>query len=200
MKWLPFLLTASTAVSSSAALPAEELHPPLGSGVYMQTVTEPRFETHDGLALVRMLQELEAKQTLLQKQAAEAKAAAERTEKIDATIKRLRKHVGHTPYVFSGITPAGWDCSGLTLWFYQEALGIELEHSAGDQAKYGTKTDDPKPGDIVAFYYTGQKRPYHVGIYIGNDQFIHAPKPDRPTSIDNAYTWANNTEVAYIRY
>jgi cell wall-associated NlpC family hydrolase len=172
----------------------------LGSGVYVQTVTAPDFYDDGELPLVRMLQKLEAKQTLLAQQAAAAEAAAERAEKIDATIKRLRKYVGHTPYVFSGITPSGWDCSGLTLWFYDQALGIEIKHSAGDQAKYGTVVTDPAPGDIVAFYYTGQKRPYHVGIYVGDNMFIHAPKPDRPTSIDNAYTWANNTEVAYIRY
>ena len=199
MKWLPFLLTASTAVSSATAIPAEDLHPPVGSRVVISQ-TAAVTSTDGPVDFFQKLEGYTKAQTLLEQQIAAQKAELARSAQIDATIKRLRTHVGRTPYVFSGITPQGWDCSGLTLWFYDQALGIKLEHSAREQAALGQKVDAPKPGDIVAFYYTGRKTPYHVGIYIGNDMFIHAPKPDHRTSLDNVYTWTNNTKVAFIRY
>lgn len=200
MKWLPFLLTASTAVSSTPATLAE-VNPARGSETVQQSVQEAPVWLFNHEKVQTQLEEYAEAKAAAAEEAKKIKAAEiERAKSMAATIKQLKKYVGRTPYVFSGITPSGWDCSGLTRWFYQESLGITLEHSAVGQAKLGEVVDAPTPGDIVAFYYAGQKNAYHVGIYIGDNQFIHAPKPSRPTSIDNVYEWANNTEVAFIRY
>ena len=80
------------------------------------------------------------------------------------------------PYVYAGADPiTGFDCSGLTMYVYQQ-LGIHLLHWTGYQIHEGTPV--PRwalaPGDLVFFYDEGGV-PGHVGIYIGNNQFIHAP-------------------------
>ena len=78
-------------------------------------------------------------------------------------------------YVYAGADPKkGFDCSGLTMYVYAQ-LGISLNHFSGDQFHEGYRIlrSQLKPGDLVFFY--GKKVPEHEGIYIGNDQFIHAP-------------------------
>jgi cell wall-associated NlpC family hydrolase len=76
-----------------------------------------------------------------------------------------------TPYVWGGAAPGGFDCSGLVMWAYAQ-VGVSLPHSSYAMWGYGVPVsrDQLAPGDIVFFDGLG-----HVGIYIGNDQFIEAP-------------------------
>jgi cell wall-associated NlpC family hydrolase len=80
-------------------------------------------------------------------------------------------------YVWGGANPlSGFDCSGLVMYVYAQ-LGIGLTHFSGAQWNEGTRiltTDDLAPGDLV-FFYPEARGPDHVGIYIGNGEFIHAP-------------------------
>jgi len=121
------------------------------------------------------------------------------TDNVDSAIKQLKKYVGKTWYVFSGATPGGWDCSGLTMWFYEQ-LEIELEHRASIQDDAGIKTNNPKPGDLVVFKYNGSKQAYHVGVYIGDGKMIHAPKHGHLTRIEDIETFAGNySKISYRR-
>jgi len=121
---------------------------------------------------------------------------------IDLALADLAKYVGVTPYVLGASTTSAWDCSGLTLWFYETYRGITLPHSATSQQKEGTIVDAPIPGDIVAFTNTGFENAYHVGIYLGGDLMIHALNPDKDTLIQNVTQFADSedSKVAYIRY
>ncbi len=88
----------------------------------------------------------------------------------------VKQFIGYR-YVYGGSTPkGGFDCSGLTMYVYKQ-FGVSLSHSATAQSKQGTKVSksDLQPGDLVFFsnYKTG-KGIGHVGIYIGNNQFVHA--------------------------
>jgi peptidoglycan DL-endopeptidase CwlO len=76
-----------------------------------------------------------------------------------------------TQYVWAGSQPGGFDCSGLVMWAYAQ-VGVALPHSSYGQYGYGVPVsrDQLAPGDLVFFDGLG-----HVGIYIGGDQFVHAP-------------------------
>ncbi len=76
-----------------------------------------------------------------------------------------------TPYVWGGAAPGGFDCSGLVMWAYAQ-VGVSLPHSTYALFAMGVPVsrDQLEPGDLVFFDGVG-----HVGIYIGGDEFIHAP-------------------------
>jgi cell wall-associated NlpC family hydrolase len=120
----------------------------------------------------------------------------------DQSLLELRSYVGTTPYVLGGSTPRAWDCSGLTLWFYETYRGITLPHSATAQQRGGTEVLAPIPGDIVAFTRLGFQNAYHVGIYLGGGLMIDALNADKDTVIQdvNGFSKSNSIKVAYIRY
>ena len=79
------------------------------------------------------------------------------------------------PYKYTGDTPAGFDCSGLVRYSYLTA-GMDLPHGTksllGITRSVGLK--NARKGDLLFFIQSGKKYS-HVGIYVGNDQFVHAP-------------------------
>jgi cell wall-associated NlpC family hydrolase len=97
-----------------------------------------------------------------------------------------------TRYVYGGRSPeTGFDCSGLIAHAFAQSLGLALPHNALAQSRVGTpvKRRDLAPGDLV--FYNTRNAPFsHVGMYIGNGRFIHAPKPGgrvRAESLDTPY-------------
>ena len=70
----------------------------------------------------------------------------------------------------------GFDCSGLVSRVFQQVAGIVLPRNSASMSKVGDKIDksDLQPGDLV-FFNTRRKPNSHVGIYIGDEQFVHAP-------------------------
>lgn len=82
-----------------------------------------------------------------------------------------------TGYRFGGKNPdAGLDCSGMVSYVFDKAADIKLPGSAADIAKKGRTVDvaSLKPGDLV--FFNTRNKPYsHVGIYIGDGRFVHAP-------------------------
>ncbi|HBV96948.1 MAG TPA: hypothetical protein DEF36_07870 [Desulfotomaculum sp.] len=78
-------------------------------------------------------------------------------------------------YKYGGSGPDVFDCSGFTMYVFGTA-GYKLPHSASDQAGYGipVSKENLMPGDLVFFSYYNQPGINHVGIYTGDNEFIHA--------------------------
>lgn len=88
-------------------------------------------------------------------------------------------------YKFGGNTPAdGLDCSGLVSHVFQEVAGLVLPRNSQAMSKLGAKIDRPElqPGDLV-FFNTRKRAFSHVGIYIGEQRFVHAPSRDREVEV-----------------
>ena len=109
-------------------------------------------------------------------------------ERIVATAK---KYLG-VPYVWGGASPSGFDCSGLVYYVFK-TLGYSMYRTPADQYRQGVfvARNNLQPGDVVFFYNTVPGTGIsHVGIYVGNNQFIHSPNSRSVVSIaslDNVY-------------
>ncbi len=107
-------------------------------------------------------------------------------------VATARKYIG-VPYLWGGSTPKGFDCSGYTRYVFA-AHGISLPRTTDTQWRTGTAVSKAnlKEGDLVFFGDTYRAGISHVGIYVGNNQFIHASSSKGViiTSMDNSY-WAS---------
>jgi uncharacterized protein YfaT (DUF1175 family) len=159
----------------------------------------PVEEPDHSSSFIEFLIKFDQEQTLLQQQYEAFQATELRASQMTVRINQLKQHVDKTWYVFSGITPDGWDCSGLVIWFYSD-FQIELEHSVTAQMGSGKKVDDPIPGDIVAFKYNGSSVGYHNGIYIGNDLYIHSPRVGTRTKVSSVSEYAGeHSKIVFTR-
>jgi cell wall-associated NlpC family hydrolase len=143
----------------------------------------------------RVKAELEAEITRLEK-------IAEDTRTLNETLILVKNQIGITPWVFQGSSPRAWDCSGLVRWTYAH-LDVDLRHSASSQRISGEFVTEPKIGDLVSFNHRGWRGSYHIGIYIGPDEMIHAGgKPGDRTEIRSISGWSKdngNSEITYTR-
>ena len=93
-------------------------------------------------------------------------------------------------YVWGATGPNTFDCSGLTSWCHKQ-LGISIPRTSLAQSKSGKAVNksDLQAGDLI-FWKTTSAEVGHVGMYVGNNQFIHAPNKSKPVkydSLDNSY-------------
>lgn len=79
-----------------------------------------------------------------------------------------------TPYVYGATGPDSFDCSGFTSYVYKNVYGVDISRTTYSQVGVGYEVsyDDLQPGDLVFTYGLD-----HVGIYVGNGNYIHAPQP-----------------------
>ena len=93
---------------------------------------------------------------------------------MDKAIKLLKEQVGK-PYVWGANGPDSFDCSGLVRYVYKNALGKDIPRVSEDQSKVGqaVSRENLQPGDLVFFDTMDKGKVSHVGMYIGNNEFIH---------------------------
>lgn len=100
-------------------------------------------------------------------------------ERVALTARRM---VG-IPYHYGGNDPRGFDCSGLVFYAYREA-GVLVARTSREQlrASQPLNVDHALPGDLV--FFRTSRRAWHVGIYLGDQRFIHAPSTGRAVVIE----------------
>ena len=111
--------------------------------------------------------------------ASESDTSAATAENVVNTAKQ---YLG-TPYVWGGKTPSGFDCSGFTSYVYQEATGKSIGSYTVAQESAGTQkaVSQASAGDLL--FWGSKGSTYHVGIYLGNNQYIAAPQPGESVKI-----------------
>lgn len=114
-----------------------------------------------------------------------------------AAIAFARAQIGE-PYVWGAAGPGSWDCSGLTMGAWR-AGGRYLPHYSVAQYEQSTpiSAGQLQPGDLV--FWGSSSSPssiYHVALYVGNGQIIHAPRTGRPVSQESMYYWIPPTFYA----
>ncbi|EEP72616.1 NLP/P60 protein [Micromonospora sp. ATCC 39149] len=172
----------------------------------------------EGVLAVRAKYDTEKQKldTLIATQEKQTKELAEKKVKINSEIKRLQASMPKTvvstegcptvtgvvsaaartairtacaqvgdPYVFNTAGPDTFDCSGLTQYAYK-AAGIHLTHFTGAQWNEGraVSRSEARPGDLVFFF----SDLHHVGLYIGNDKMVHAPRAGKPVNVSSINT------------
>lgn len=117
---------------------------------------------------------------------------------LGSLIETAMNAVG-TPYVWAGATPAGFDCSGFIYYAFNEAGKKVNRLSTEGYFDRAYFVNNPKPGDLVFFENTYKKGISHMGIYIGNGQFIHAGDNGVQISSTNEKYWKDRL-VGYKQF
>ena len=110
-----------------------------------------------------------------------------------ASIVALAKEQVGKPYVWAAAGPDKFDCSGLVQYVYQHAAGINLPRTTYDQVKVGQTVplNQLQAGDLV--FWGSETAPYHVAIYIGNNQYVNAATPEQGTILQNVSSYNEPT-------
>lgn len=108
------------------------------------------------------------------------------SDRIQGVLSKAMTLLG-TPYRWGGTSPdGGFDCSGLVGYVFRTALGVELPRVSRDMYNSGQAVADRAaltPGDLVFFGLRG--RVNHVGIYVGEGRFLHAPSTGKDVRVDS---------------
>ena len=118
----------------------------------------------------------------------------------EALVELSKQYIG-TPYVYGGMSPQGYDCSGFVKYCYS-LMGVEVNRVARDQALNGIEipVDQMLPGDILCFVDTiGGTNIGHSGIYVGNGYFIHSPRTGATVEITPLSSTSYGQRIKNVR-
>ncbi|HDR8246481.1 TPA: SH3 domain-containing protein [Bacillus cereus] len=111
-----------------------------------------------------------------------------------SSIAGFARSLNGSPYRPSGTTPAGFDCSGFIHYVLNKTGHEGKRQTVAGYWSSKTKTSNPQPGDLVYFQNTYKPGPSHMGVYLGNGQFISAETTEtgvRISSVSNSY-WSKH--------
>lgn len=107
-------------------------------------------------------------------------------DRVDSLTAQALSLIG-VHYRYGGTTPeTGLDCSGLVGYIYHATIGLSLPRTAVEMSHIGTQVTphDMQPGDLV-FFSTLRRKFSHVGIYLGENKFIHAPRKGEAVRVED---------------
>ena len=111
----------------------------------------------------------------------------------------LAKSLLGKPYVWGAQGPSSFDCSGFTYYVFKNAANVSLPRVSSDQSEYGTyvSKSNLKAGDLIFFDTSGENdgNVSHVGIYLGNNEFIHSSSSKGQVVISQMSTYYTNAYV-----
>ncbi len=102
-------------------------------------------------------------------------------------ITRTALRYKGAPYKWGGDSPRGFDCSGFTKFVVRKAIGLDIGPTVRGQWRFGSRVAKGRwrPGDLVFFENTFERGLSHVGIYLGDNRFIHAENERTGVVIDD---------------
>lgn len=111
------------------------------------------------------------------------------SNQIERVISLAQKQLGK-PYKYGAAGPSSFDCSGLTSYCFKNSVNKTIPRVSRDQAKTGTfvKLNNLKRGDLLFFGNKKTGRVSHVGIYLGNNKYIHSPRTGDVVKISSTQT------------
>jgi murein DD-endopeptidase MepM/ murein hydrolase activator NlpD len=117
------------------------------------------------------------------------------TYKADKAVAFVKAQIGDS-YLYGGTGPSAWDCSGLTQAAWK-AAGISIPRTSQAQWKSlpHVSLSTLKPGDLIVFYSGAT----HIGIYIGDGKFVHAPNSHRKVSVDTFSGYYRDHAIGAVR-
>jgi len=120
----------------------------------------------------------------------------------DKVLSEVNKYIG-VPYIWGGSDPDGFDCSGLVQWVIKKTQGILIPRTTKMQSSkwknyLNYNLDQIKPGDLVYFKTIGENQISHVGIYIDNNHFIHAPNRNEYVKKSSLFGYWNEKFAGFL--
>ena len=113
------------------------------------------------------------------------------SDKVESILKLAYQQQGK-PYRWGATGPNSFDCSGLMTYIFKNAGSINLPRTSSQQSNFGTTVSKSnlQPGDLIFSSTDGSGGVSHVGVYVGNGEMIHAPKPGdvvKKSNINTSY-------------
>ncbi|MCB1619827.1 MAG: C40 family peptidase [Thiothrix sp.] len=143
---------------------------------------------------------LKYREQWVQQQREKVYAAKQQNQKVEAVINKAEQQIGRK-YTWGGASPqTGFDCSGLVKHSLQAGANIEVPRTAAEQYQASVKVpaQSATRGDLV-FFRTSGSSVSHVGIYLGEGRFVHAPRAGRSITTDSISGYWKERLVSFGR-
>lgn len=125
--------------------------------------------------------------SLLKRSTGKAVAAASPSKGGHKGVVKTALNLQGIPYRFGGTTTRGFDCSGFIQYSFKKN-GKNISRSTSGQYNQTSRIKSPRPGDLVFFQNTYKRGISHVGIYVGNNKFVHAGgRKSEVVNLNNPY-------------